>query len=179
MAVLIPEQEIQPEQKGKRSPDMTIGKCVLIVTMIALVGFALDACNQASGTGNAAANNSASQPGLASVATPNSTGSMSNMNMPAPTKTNESPKNTQGAAPNQIVIENFAFAPATLTVKAGTTVTWINRDDEPHTVNDNDKRFKSGTLDTDGKFSFTLTAPGTYNYFCSIHPRMTGQIIVK
>ena len=80
---------------------------------------------------------------------------------------------------NQVMVENFSFQPDTLTVKAGTTVTWVNHDDEPHTVNENNKAFKSGTLDTDVKFSYKFTSPGTYSYFCSLHPRMTGQIIVK
>jgi len=80
---------------------------------------------------------------------------------------------------NQIMVENFSFQPGTLTVKIGTTVTWVNHDDEPHTVNENNKTFKSGTLDTDAKFSYKFTSPGTYSYFCSLHPRMTGQIIVK
>jgi plastocyanin len=77
------------------------------------------------------------------------------------------------------MVENFSFQPGTLTVKAGTTVTWVNHDDEPHTVNENNKTFKSGTLDTDAKFSYKFASPGTYSYFCSLHPRMTGQIIVK
>jgi plastocyanin len=103
---------------------------------------------------------------------------MSNMNMPA--KPPIAPKNMQaGAAANQVVIENFSFVPATLTVKAGTKVTWINRDDVPHTVNENDKRFKSGPMDTDDQFSYTFSAPGTFNYFCALHPKMTGQIIVQ
>jgi plastocyanin len=103
---------------------------------------------------------------------------MSNMNMPA--KPPMAPKNMQaGVAPNQVVIENFSFAPATLTVKTGTKVTWINRDDVPHTVNENDKRFKSGPMDTDDQFSYTFSAPGTFSYFCALHPKMTGQIIVK
>ena len=102
---------------------------------------------------------------------------MSNMNMPA--KPPIAPRKMQAAAPNQVVIENFSFAPATLTVKAGTKVTWINRDDVPHTVNENDKRFKSSTMDTDDQFSYTFSSPGTFNYFCALHPKMTGQIIVK
>ena len=80
---------------------------------------------------------------------------------------------------NQVMVENFSFQPGTLTVKPGTTVTWVNHDDEPHTVNENNKTFKSSTLDTDAKFSYKFTSPGTYAYFCSLHPRMTGQIIVK
>ena len=81
--------------------------------------------------------------------------------------------------PNQVTVENFSFQPGTVTVQAGTTVTWVNHDDIPHTVYENDKRFKSDTMDTDGKFSYKFTSPGTYSYFCSLHPRMTGQIIVK
>jgi plastocyanin len=83
------------------------------------------------------------------------------------------------AAQNQIVIENFSFKPATLTVKAGTKVTWVNRDDAPHTATDNDKRFNSGALDTDDQFSFTFEKPGTYDYFCALHPKMTGRVVVK
>jgi plastocyanin len=83
------------------------------------------------------------------------------------------------AAQNQIVIENFSFKPATLTVKAGAKVTWVNRDDVPHTATDNDKRFNSGALDTDDKFSFTFEKPGTYDYFCALHPKMTGRVVVK
>src|SRR5205807_1773041 len=80
------------------------------------------------------------------------------------------------AAPGQIVIDNFAFAPATLTVAAGTTVTWINRDEEPHTVMSGDQQasFKSPALDTNDKFAFTFTKPGTYKYFCTIHSHMVG-----
>jgi plastocyanin len=80
---------------------------------------------------------------------------------------------------NEVVIENFSFAPAVLTVKAGTKVTWVNHDDEPHTATDDDKRFNSKTLDTNDQFSFTFTDAGTYNYFCALHPKMRGQIVVK
>ena len=85
------------------------------------------------------------------------------------------------AAPGQIVIDNFAFAPAMLTVAAGTAVTWINRDEEPHTVMSADQQtsFKSPALDTNDKFTFTFAKPGTYKYFCSIHPHMVGTIVVK
>lgn len=80
---------------------------------------------------------------------------------------------------NEIVIQNFAFEPATLTVKVGATVTWINRDDEPHTATATDKRFNSKTLENGDKFSTEFNAPGTYKYYCALHPKMTGQIIVK
>ena len=81
----------------------------------------------------------------------------------------------------EVKIDNFSFGPVTLTVPAGTTVTWTNRDDIPHTVvsTDDPKTFKSKVLDTDEKFSFTFNKPGTYSYFCSIHPKMTGKVIVQ
>ena len=79
----------------------------------------------------------------------------------------------------EVNIDNFSFSPQTLTVKAGTTITWTNRDDIPHTVVANDGSFKSKVLDTNDKFSFTATKPGTYPYFCSIHPKMTGTLIVE
>jgi plastocyanin len=83
------------------------------------------------------------------------------------------------AKTNQIVIKDFHFTPQTLTVKAGEKITWINRDEEPHTVVSVEKQFKkSGPLDTDQEFTVTAGAPGTYTYFCSVHPKMTGTIVV-
>ncbi len=81
----------------------------------------------------------------------------------------------------EVKIDNFSFGPVTLTVPVGTTVTWINRDDIPHTVvsTDDSKTFKSKVLDTDEKFSSTFSKAGTYPYFCSIHPKMTGKVIVQ
>jgi amicyanin len=79
----------------------------------------------------------------------------------------------------EVKIDNFSFGPASLTVAVGTTVTWTNRDDIPHTVVSDDKAFKSKVLDTDEKFSYTFTKPGTYGYFCSIHPKMTGKVVVQ
>ncbi|MEQ1353129.1 MAG: cupredoxin family copper-binding protein [Candidatus Acidiferrum sp.] len=79
----------------------------------------------------------------------------------------------------EVKIDNFSFGPGTLTVPVGTTVTWTNRDDIPHTVVSTDKVFKSKVLDTDEKFSFTFSKPGTYEYFCSIHPKMTGKVVVQ
>jgi len=81
----------------------------------------------------------------------------------------------------EVKIDNFSFSPATLTVTAGTTVTWTNRDDIPHTVvsSDEPRLFKSKVLDTDEKFSFTFAKPGTYAYFCSIHPKMTARVVVQ
>ena len=80
---------------------------------------------------------------------------------------------------NEIVIQNFAFEPSTLTVKVGTKVTWINRDDEPHTATATDKRFNSKTLENGDRFSTEFTQPGSYKYYCALHPKMTGQVIVK
>ena len=77
-----------------------------------------------------------------------------------------------------IKIGNFTFGPQELKVKAGTTVTWTNEDDIPHTVV-SPNNFRSKTLDTDGVYSFTFTTPGTYKYFCSLHPHMTGTIVVE
>jgi len=95
-------------------------------------------------------------------------------------KTSSVSANTQTAAasPN-VTIDNFSFGPAALTVSAGTTVTWINRDDIPHTVVSTENAFKSKAVDTDEKFSYTFAKPGTYAYFCSIHPKMTGKVVVQ
>jgi plastocyanin len=79
----------------------------------------------------------------------------------------------------EVKIDNFSFGPATLTVPVGTSVTWTNRDDIPHTVVSTDGVFKSKVLDTDEKFSFTFSKAGTYPYFCSIHPKMTGKVVVQ
>ena len=78
-----------------------------------------------------------------------------------------------------VKIDNFSFGPPELTVTAGTTITWTNRDDIPHTVVSPDKVFKSKVLDTDEKFSVTFDTPGTFPYFCSIHPKMTGKVVVR
>ena len=85
------------------------------------------------------------------------------------------------AEPSAVAISDFAFAPPTLTVASGTKVTWTNRDEEPHTVTsaDGGQAFKSPALDTDDTFSVTFDKPGTYKYFCSIHPHMVGTIVVK
>jgi plastocyanin len=85
----------------------------------------------------------------------------------------------QQSATVEIKIDNFSFTPATITVAAGTTVTWVNRDDIPHTVASDSKEFKSKALDTDEKFSYTFSKAGTYSYFCSLHPKMTGKVIVQ
>jgi plastocyanin len=80
----------------------------------------------------------------------------------------------------EIRIDNFSFGPASVTVPAGTEITWVNRDDIPHTVVSEDKStFKSHPLDTDEKFTFKFDKPGTYTYFCSIHPKMTAKVVVQ
>ena len=81
--------------------------------------------------------------------------------------------------PAEVKIDNYSFMPGDLTVAAGTTVTWVNHDDVPHTVRNNDGTIKSKALDTDDKFSMTFDKPGTYEYFCSIHPKMTAKVVVK
>lgn len=83
------------------------------------------------------------------------------------------------ASTTEVKIDNFVFGPAAITVSVGTTVTWINRDDIPHTVVSTEKVFKSKVLDTDEKFSYTFTKSGEYPYFCSIHPKMTGKVVVQ
>ena len=84
------------------------------------------------------------------------------------------------AAGNKIEIKDFAFNPPTITVKSGEQITWINRDEEPHTIVSAEKQFKKSTaLDTDQEFTITAGVPGTYTYFCSVHPKMTGTIVVE
>ena len=82
------------------------------------------------------------------------------------------------AAQLEVKIDNFTFGPQKLTVKVGDTVTWINEDDIPHTVVSTG-HFRSKALDTDDKYSFTFTAPGTFEYFCGLHPHMQGSIVVE
>lgn len=82
------------------------------------------------------------------------------------------------AADTMVTIDNFTFEPAQLTIKVGATVTWKNRDDIPHTVVSAGK-FRSKAMDTDDSYSFTFTTPGTYKYFCYVHPHMTGTIVVE
>ena len=88
-----------------------------------------------------------------------------------------------GTAPTdpapQVMIDNFVYSPVPLTVKVGTTVTWINHDDIPHTVDSTQGKFKSAALDTDDKFEFHFTEAGEYPFYCRIHPKMTGKVIVQ
>ena len=78
-----------------------------------------------------------------------------------------------------VKVDNFTFSPPTLTVTAGTTVTWVNQDDIPHAVAAKDRSFRSKTLDTDDRFSFTFTTAGEFEYFCTLHPHMVGRVVVK
>lgn len=82
-------------------------------------------------------------------------------------------------AASQVMIDNFVYSPVPLTVKVGTTVTWINHDDIPHTVDSTQGKFKSAALDTDDKFHFQFKEAGEYPFYCRIHPKMTGKIIVQ
>jgi len=85
---------------------------------------------------------------------------------------------TAGAGQQHVVVDNFSFAPATTAVPVGSTITWTNRDDVPHNIVSTEQKFKSPVLDTDEKFSHSFEAPGTYKYYCSIHPKMTGEVVV-
>src|SRR5438128_493633 len=92
----------------------------------------------------------------------------------------------QGAGPSveqddqyQVKLDNVSFLPAALTVPAGTKVTWTHHDDVPHSVVSTDRKFASPVLDTDEQFSYEFKDPGTYAYYCSIHPKMTGKVIVQ
>ena len=86
---------------------------------------------------------------------------------------------SEAAAADKIEVKDFMFSPTTLTIEAGAQVSWVNKDDEPHTVVSDTGLFRSGALDTDESFSFKFVKPGTYRFTCSIHPRMVGTIIVK
>jgi plastocyanin len=91
------------------------------------------------------------------------------------------PTQSAGEAGAQFAVRigNFSYSPPMLVVAPGTTVTWTNADDDVHTVVDKERKFKSAALDTNDTFSQTFTAPGEYDYFCSLHPQMVGKVIVK
>ena len=106
----------------------------------------------------------------------------SGMTMNAPTQepnVGDGTVSTEVVSGPQVTIDNFTFSPKTLTVTVGITVTWINQDDTPHRVASVDKVFASDALDTGDRYTYRFTAPGTYRYYCSIHPRMTATIIVQ
>ena len=86
---------------------------------------------------------------------------------------------SEGAVQNSIEVKDFMFMPTTMTVNAGDQVTWVNKDDEPHTVVSDTGMFRSSAMDTNESFSFKFDKPGTYHFTCSIHPRMVGTIVVK
>jgi plastocyanin len=88
-------------------------------------------------------------------------------------------KSEDKASALEVRVDNFTFGPDTLTVPVNSTVTWINKDDLPHTIASTDGVFKSKALDTEDKYSYTFTKAGTYAYFCSIHPKMVGKIVVQ
>ena len=90
-----------------------------------------------------------------------------------------SPANAEAPDTPQILIKDFMFMPMSLTVTAGSTVIWANKDDEPHTVVSDTGLFRSGAVDTDGTFAFKFDKPGTYHFTCSIHPQMVGTIVVQ
>lgn len=79
----------------------------------------------------------------------------------------------------QVNVDNFTFNPAAITVPVNSTVIWVNKDDIPHVIASNDGSFKSKALDTDQQYSFTFSKAGTYEYYCSIHPKMVGKIVVQ
>jgi len=87
--------------------------------------------------------------------------------------------NTPSATVTAVTIKNFAFSPAQVTVKAGSTVRWTNQDSTAHTITSDDGKFNSGNLSTGGTFEFTFAAPGTYVYHCGIHPMMKATIVVQ
>ena len=98
----------------------------------------------------------------------------------APAQTKQTQPQTQPAQGEaHLTIDNFTFKPASLTIPAGTRVTWVNHDDVPHTVTANDGQFKSGALDSDQQFTRQFDRPGIYPYYCAIHTHMTGTIVVK
>jgi len=138
---------------------------LLVLSLLAL----LAACG-GGGTGTA------STPTAAPTATPTTAPTVAPTDTPTPTA---APTTAPAANGNSVTIANFAFSPATLTVKVGTKVTWTNNDSATHTVTALQGAFDSGDLPTGQSFSFTFTKAGTYNYHCAIHSSMTATIIVQ
>ena len=136
----------------------------LLATMAAASVAGLAACGTST-------TNTAPPPAAASTAASMPT----SMSMP------DSPSSTTASAPvasNSVAIKGFAFSPANITVKAGTTVTWTNQDQDAHTVTATGGAFGSQALDTGAHYTFTFTKPGTYDYLCTIHPFMTATVVV-
>ncbi|MFY9841477.1 MAG: cupredoxin family copper-binding protein [Terriglobales bacterium] len=112
---------------------------------------------------------------FASLATPVLVAALMFLVRPPSVTANDQPSPANAA----VKIDNFVFGPQTITVPAGATVTWTNKDDIPHTAVSTDGVFKSRVMDTDENFSYTFTKAGTYSYYCSIHPKMTGKVVVQ
>ncbi len=153
-------------------------KIKLIITLATLLGILLAAaaCNQDSKQPTDA------NPTSIATVTPKSGKELDGGDHAAANTANTAAGNKRSAttaAANQISIENFAFAPADLTVKVGAKVTWVNKDSAPHTATSTDQVFNSNALDTGDQFSFVFTDKGDYSYFCALHPQMRGQITVK
>lgn len=158
-----------------------------VIASLAAVGVLFTAACSSPASNTTAASPSVSfqsgmTPGMSGQAMPGMSGSampaMSGMQSPpasASATTADSPAPQGGTA---VSISNFKFNPATLTVPVGATVTWTNQDEEPHTVAGEDGSFHSPGMDTHGTYSFTFTTPGSYDYICSIHPFMTGTVVV-
>jgi amicyanin len=160
---------------------------VKVIASLAAVGVLFTAACSSPASNTTAASPSVSfqsgmTPGMSGQAMPGMSGSampaMSGMQSPpasASATTADSPASQGGTA---VSISNFKFNPATLTVPVGATVTWTNQDEEPHSVAGKDGSFHSPGMDTHGTYSFTFTTPGSYDYICSIHPFMTGTVVV-
>lgn len=107
-------------------------------------------------------------------------GAMVTLGVPAVAARNyAAPASSAKAKVLTVQIKDFAFVPALINIKPGTTVTWINADEDPHTVTASNKGFHSAALDTNGKFSMTFKTAGSFAYFCSLHPHMVGKVVVK
>ncbi len=115
---------------------------------------------------------------IAACGTADQTAQVTLSTPPAPVAT-AGPAATQTTLTPQVVVDNFSFKPQVITVTVGTTVVWQNQDDTPHTVTATDKRFTSSALDTGDVFTHQFLAAGTYTYYCMIHPKMTGTIVVQ
>lgn len=158
-----------------------------VIASLAAVGVLFTAACSSPASNTTAASPSVSfqsgmTPGMSGQAMPGMSGSampaMSGMQSPpasASATTADAPAPQGGTA---VSISNFKFNPATLTVPVGATVTWTNQDEEPHSVAGKDGSFHSPGMDTHGTYSFTFTTPGSYDYICSIHPFMTGTVVV-
>lgn len=158
-----------------------------VIASLAAVGVLFTAACSSPASNTTAASPSVSfqsgmTPGMSGQAMPGMSGSampaMSGMQSPpasASATTADSPASQGGTA---VSITNFKFNPTTLTVPVGATVTWTNQDEEPHSVAGKDGSFHSPGMDTHGTYSFTFTTPGSYDYICSIHPFMTGTVVV-